>query len=134
MNPAYLIDSDWVIDHLNGDLPAVDRISEYEPAGLGVSIISAAELYEGAIYSRHPDKSEKALAEFLSTVAVLGIDEGVARIFGQERGRLRQSGQMIGDFDLLIAATARYSTVPICSDNRSHFNRIEGLTVISSSE
>ena len=133
MNFAYLIDSDWAIDHLNGIVPVVERIAEFESAGLGVSIISVAELYEGVIYSRHPDKSEKALTEFLSGVAVLGLDEGIARIFGQERGRLRQSGQMIGDFDLLIAATARYYQVPICSNNRSHFDRIEGLTVISTS-
>ena len=133
MNPAYLIDSDWIIDHLNGIVPVVERIAEFEPEGLGVSIISATELYEGVIYSRYPDKSEEALTEFLSGMAVLGIDEGVARIFGQERGRLRQSGRIIGDFDLLIAATARYYQMPICSNNRSHFDRIEGLTVISTS-
>ena len=43
-------------------------------------------------------------------MTVLGIDEAICQIFGRERGRLRAAGILVGDFDLLIGATAlRYN-------------------------
>ncbi len=131
MTPGYLIDSDWMIDHLNSIGSVVEKMAEFRAAGLGVSIVSVSELYEGVIYSRDSEKSQQAFSELLSGMTILGIDEGVARIFGRERGKLRRSGQLIGDFDLLIAATALYYHIPLCTNNRRHFERIEELTLIS---
>ena len=54
MRAGYLIDTDWIIDHLNG-VPAVSaRLRELQPAGLAASIISLAELYEGVEFSPEP--------------------------------------------------------------------------------
>jgi tRNA(fMet)-specific endonuclease VapC len=47
---TYLVDSDWIIDHLNGVAAVTARLSELRAAGLAVSIISLAELYEGVHY------------------------------------------------------------------------------------
>jgi hypothetical protein len=44
---GYLVDTDWVIDHLSGVAGVTARLTELRPAGLAVSIISLAELYEG---------------------------------------------------------------------------------------
>ncbi len=38
-------------------------------------------------------------------------------------------GEMIGDYDILIATTAIEATIPIITDNINHFNHVEGLTV-----
>ena len=105
MTLRYLIDTDWVIDHLNQIERVVNRLKELCPQGLAISIISLAELYEGVHYSRHPEQSQQALEAFLEDVSVLGIDEEICKLFGKERRRLRQQGALIGDFDLLIAAT-----------------------------
>jgi predicted nucleic acid-binding protein len=51
---TYLIDTDWVIDHLNHIERVMRRLEELAPAGLALSIISLAELYEGVYYSRDP--------------------------------------------------------------------------------
>jgi tRNA(fMet)-specific endonuclease VapC len=128
---GYLVDTDWIIDHLSGATAVTKRLAELRPAGLAVSIISLAELYEGIHYSRDPVRSEASLQQFLAGLSVLAIDDEVCRIFGRERGRLRQQGRTIGDFDLLIAATCLRHQLQICTNNRRHFEAVEGLSIIS---
>jgi tRNA(fMet)-specific endonuclease VapC len=127
----YLVDTDWVIHYLNGHPEIVGRIQEFSAQGLGLSFISLAELYEGVFYSRDPRKSEEALQAFLHGVELLGVDEETTRIFGRERGRLRARGQTIGDFDLLIGATALRHELTILTNNRRHFELIEKVQIIS---
>jgi tRNA(fMet)-specific endonuclease VapC len=131
MTARYLIDTDWVIDHLNQIEPVVARLKELRPQGLALSIITLAELYEGVYYSRDPGKSESALEAFLTDVTVLGIDEEISKRFGKERGRLRQEGKLIGDLDLLIGATALQHHLILLTNNRRHFELIEGLQMES---
>jgi len=127
----YLIDTDWLIDHLSG-VEAVERkLEDLAPDGLAISIISLAEVYEGIFYSRDPQKSESILEAFLPGISILGINEEVCRIFGKERGRLRKQGQIIGDLDLFIAATCLHHNLTLLTNNISHFGRIENLEVIS---
>jgi len=64
-------------------------------------------------------------------VQVIGIDEDACKIFGRERGRLRRAGQLIGDFDLLIAATGLHYGLTVLTNNRTHFERVEGLHIES---
>ena len=64
-------------------------------------------------------------------VTILGIDEATCKIFGRERGRLRTIGQRIGDMDLMIAATALQYDLTLLTNNRRHFDRIDGLRIES---
>jgi tRNA(fMet)-specific endonuclease VapC len=81
---TYLIDTDWVIDHLNHIERVTRRLEELAPAGLALSIISLAELYEGVYYSRDPAESEAALQRFLNPeLMILGMDEEICKIFGK---------------------------------------------------
>ena len=43
MRAGYLLDTDWIIDHLNGVAAVAARLKELQPAGLAASIISLAE-------------------------------------------------------------------------------------------
>jgi tRNA(fMet)-specific endonuclease VapC len=131
MTIAYLIDTDWVIPFLNGHPAIVERLEERQEQGLALSVISLAELYEGIYYSRDPDWNEQALNNFPRGVTVVGVDEDICRLFGRERGRLRAAGQMIGDCDLLIGATALHHHLTFLTNNRRHFELIEGLKLVS---
>jgi tRNA(fMet)-specific endonuclease VapC len=131
MSLQYLIDTDWVIHYLHVHPAIVARLDELQPQGLAVSIISLAELYEGVYYSRDPEGDEQDLNNFLRGVTVLGLDETVVKIFGRERGRLRAAGTLIGDFDLLIAATALQHNLTLLTNNRSHFERVAGVRMES---
>jgi len=128
----YLIDTDWVIDHFNRVEKVTKKLEELAPEGLALSIISLAELYEGVYYSRDPSESERILKEFLaSDLEVLGIDEETCKIFGRERGRLRREGKIISDFDLLIASTCLRHNLILLTNNRRHYELVEGLEIIS---
>ena len=68
------------------------------------------------------------LAEFLNEVSVLGIDDSVARIFGQQRARQRQLGKPLSNMDLLIAATALHHNLTLLTSDRD-FERVQNLAV-----
>jgi tRNA(fMet)-specific endonuclease VapC len=125
----FLIDSDWVIDFLNGRPDVVARVEKLSAQGIAMSMVSLAEVYEGVFYSRDPIADEASLKSFLDGVNVLGIDEEVTRIFGRERGRLRRLHKTIGDFDLIIAATALRHDLTLLTNNRRHFELVEKLRI-----
>ena len=128
----YLVDTDWVISHFRQVESITNKLDELVPEGLALSIISLAELYEGVHYSRDPLQSEVILAEFLnSELRLLPIDEETCRIFGRERGRRRRAGRMIGDLDLFIGATCLRHGLTLLSNNRRHFEQVDGLSIIS---
>jgi len=131
MTIAYLVDTDWAIHHLNGHQPIIQRLQDLQHEGLGLSVVSLAEIYEGVYYSRDPEESERSLIAFLESVSLIGIDEETAKIFARERGRLRADGMLIGDADLFIAATALQQGVTLLTNNRRHFERVTGLRMES---
>ena len=62
----YLADTDWVIHALHGNRAVIRRLEELTHDGIGISIISIAELYQGVFYSNDPFGNELRLQEFLS--------------------------------------------------------------------
>lgn len=44
---------------------------------------------------------------------------------------LYRGGQLIGDADILIAATALEHNLPLVSNNQNHFSRISGLQLLN---
>lgn len=131
MKASYLVDTDWIIHYLNGQKKIVEKLASLRKEGLAISIISLAELYEGIYYSAKPVENEKGLDDFLTGISILGIDEDVCKIFGKERGRMRQEKRLIGDFDLLIAATCLYYNLTLLTNNKKHFKVMEELNILS---
>ncbi len=131
MTSRYLLDIDWVIHYLHGRQDIIKRVHALSEQGLALSHVSLAELYEGVYFSSNPSGNESGLQDFLRGVTLLGIDEEVCKVFGQQRGRLRKMGKAVGDFDLLIGATGLRYGLTVLTNNRRHFELIEGLTIES---
>jgi len=131
MKPAYLVDTDWIIDHLNGKETVRQKLKELRPSGIAISVISLAELFEGVYYSKDPSKSQSILEALLMQFEIVGVDEETCKIFGKERGKLRHEGRIIGDFDLMIASTCLSRNLTLLSNNRKHFERLKGLKILS---
>ena len=127
----YLVDTDWAIENLHGREPVVSRLDELADDGLGLSVVSLAELYEGVFYSTDPESEAGSLRNFLLAVQVIQLDDEICRIFAQERGRLRAAGALIGDLDILIGCTAIRHGLTLLTNNRRHFERLRGLNIIS---
>jgi tRNA(fMet)-specific endonuclease VapC len=124
----YLIDTDWVIDHLKGRSATVEAITRLVEDGIAMSLITYGEIYEGILLGRDPKRHEQGFLAFLRTpIDVLPLNKSIMKRFGQIRGHLRQTGQLISDFDILIAATALHYDLTLLTHNTRHFNRIPTL-------
>jgi predicted nucleic acid-binding protein len=100
------LDTDWIVDILNGQEKAIHTVLELAPAGLTVSIISYGELYEGAAFAHDPDPALAGLRSFLKGKAILPLTTAIMERFAHIRGSLpKPVRQQIGDLDILIAAT-----------------------------
>jgi tRNA(fMet)-specific endonuclease VapC len=129
----YLVDSDWVADYLKGRQQAVDLIARLGEEGLAISMITFGEIYEGIFYGGNPRENERGFLQFLRFVDVLPLNRLVMKRFARIRGELRHRGQLIGDPDLLIAATALQHDLTLMTRNLSHFQRVPELKLYSSS-
>ena len=92
------------------------------------SAVVIGELYKGAYRSpareRHLNNIKKRI---LPAVTVLPYDVATARVYGKIRARLEETGQMLADADLQIAATALYHDLEFVTGNLRHFSRIGQL-------
>ena len=71
--PPLLIDTNWIIDALNGVAPALGAISRNIPAGIGLSIVSLGELYDGVAHGRDDDPRLAALRTYLTIYDVVAL-------------------------------------------------------------
>jgi predicted nucleic acid-binding protein len=124
---AYLVDTDWIIDCLHGREDAGETLIELAQDGLAVSLMTYGELYQGAYYARDPRTALRGLQAFLRGKRLLPLNRAIVERFGVIRGDLTRRGLRIGDFDLLIAATALHHDLTLLTRNRRHFSRIAGL-------
>ena len=127
----YLVDTNWIILHLRGNSRVTRRIAELTPKGIGLSIVSMSELHEGVYRASNPEITERNLQLILSDIEVVQLDDEVCRMFGPERGRLRAANALIGDADLCIGATALRHGLTLLTNNTRHFERMEGLSIVS---
>ena len=124
---SYLIDTDWIIDCLHGRNDAIETMADLAADGLAVSLMTYGELYQGAFYARNPDVALRGLRRFLQGKRLLPLNRAIVEQFGVMRGDLKRRGLTIGDFDLLIAATALHHDLILLTRNRRHFSRIPDL-------
>lgn len=123
----YLVDSDWVIDYLVGKQQAIVLLSTLAKEGIAVSLITLGEIYERIYYGRDPQRSEEGFRKFLRGVTVLPLNRSIMQRFGRIRGDLRHRSLLIGDPDILIAATTMYHDLTLVTRNRKDYERIPAL-------
>lgn len=104
-----------------------DRFEAADPGTICVSAITRAELVFGA--ERHPTRASdirSIVDELLSRVEVLSWQ--AAEPYARIRAQLERRGESIGNMDMLIAAQALEIGATLITNNRRHFERVEGLT------
>lgn len=130
MKINFLVDTDWAIHYMRGESGIVQTLDSLidQEENLAISLITYGELWEGVQHSRNPEKHKRELKDFLNTgVSILGLDIEILKIFGEERGRLRKNGTMIGDLDLLIASTCKANNATLLTNNEKHYKLVNGL-------
>ena len=129
---AFLFDTDAISELLRPHpatayikwLMTVDREEQF------TSAVVIGKLYKGAYRSqareRHLSNIEQRI---LPSVTVLPYDTGTAKVFGKIRAHLEETGAILPDADLQIAATALDHGLELVTGNLRHFTRVAGLSL-----
>jgi predicted nucleic acid-binding protein len=125
---GYLLDTDVLIAFLRGKnselKDKVDALIQHHDIPLFISVISLGELYHGAFKSDNPPKNLFLVNTLKDKLDVLEVNEPVVMLYGEIESVLEKAGQIIGDFDVLIASTAITHDLTLVSGNERHFRRI----------
>lgn len=100
---------------------------------INLSIITYYEILSGL---KHRDAS-KQLALFLKFAghnSILPLTEESVTISADLYARLRKTGQMLDDIDILIAGVAIANNLVFITRNKNHFERIKELKIADWSE
>ena len=123
-----LLDTNICIHIINrGASDVVERFKSYKPGDIGVTVITAAELYSGVSKSSQLERNRSALIRFLASLEMIPFTTEAAEHYGKIKARLRSLGTMIGALDCLIAAQAIALKVPLVTNNTSEFKRVPDL-------
>jgi tRNA(fMet)-specific endonuclease VapC len=125
---VYLLDTDTCVYFLNGRPSVVERCAQVGASNLRLCDASLAELYFGA-YNSQKVQENLARLESLGHLTCFSTDALVAETFGQVKADLRKRGEIIGDFDILIASFALVHGCTLVTNNVRHFGRITGLQI-----
>jgi predicted nucleic acid-binding protein len=127
-----MVDTSVLIATERGSLPP-DALRRIQPGmRLAVSAITVSELLHG--YYRARTRSQRAarerfIASVLAELEILPFDLPVTREHARIWADLTERGQMIGPYDLLIAATAMTHRLALATLNDREFRKIENLEV-----
>lgn len=126
---SYMLDTDVCIRVVRDRTPELnDRFSLYGDA-LCISTVALMELLVGAAKSMRPDQQRQKVDRFVARLKVLPFDALAAEHAADIRANLERRGQMIGNYDVLIAGHARSRGMTIVTGNVREFGRVDGLRV-----
>jgi predicted nucleic acid-binding protein len=90
-------------------------------------VITLGEVYQQAFESTNPDAYLASFRNFITPFRVIPVTEPIAVRFAEIRALLSRRGELISDFDMLIAATALHYNLTVLTFNYRHFSRIPDL-------
>jgi tRNA(fMet)-specific endonuclease VapC len=124
---SYLLDADRIIQAARGQPLAAQTLRRISPWRVSVSWLTVAEVYEGAYNSVNPDLRIALFRNFLSPFRFIGLNDEISIQFAELRAVLRRRGEMISEFDVMVAATTLHYDLTVLTFNIRHFQRIPDL-------
>ncbi len=122
----YLLDSNICIHFFRGKFGVIDKLNEVGLRNCAISEISLAELVYGAENSKNPLKNHNIINQFVDQITILPIYDSILN-YGKEKARLRKTGKMVSDFDLLIGCTAVEKGLIMVTENLKDFQRLSNI-------
>ncbi|MGB5157140.1 type II toxin-antitoxin system tRNA(fMet)-specific endonuclease VapC [Desulfobacterium sp. N47] len=123
-----MIDTDiciYIIKHKPTSV--LERLRMLQPRQLAMSVITFAELMNGARKSQHVEANIAKLNELSELIEIYSFDKKAAVFYGDVRSALEKKGEIIGSNDLLIAAHALSLNLILVTNNEKEFKRVDGL-------
>ena len=110
-------------------LRVLERLESIQPDQLSMSAITFAELMNGAKKSQRVEANVSRLNALGEILEICSFDQQAAVAYGDVRSSLEKRGEVIGPYDLLIAAHALSLDRTLITNNEREFKRVEGLKV-----
>ncbi|WP_256010326.1 type II toxin-antitoxin system VapC family toxin [Desertivirga xinjiangensis] len=124
----YLLDTNICIYLFKGQFGLADRIEAVGINKCFLSEITIAELKYGAANSNTPEKNMLKIFELQQRFTVVPIFNSLD-VYASEKARLRKTGNILDDFDLLIGATAISNNLVLVTRNVSDFERLNDIQI-----
>ncbi len=126
-----ILDSSVIVAFERGrfDLPALLR--DHSPSA--IAVITAAELLIGVERADSPQRRarrDEFVRGIFAELPIISFELGQARVYAAEVADLSRRGQIIGDRDLQIAATAMLLEYDVATLNKREFERLSGLRLV----
>ena len=125
---SYLLDTNICIYLLKDLFSIAEKIEAAGVSNCFLSEITIAELKYGAENSEFPEKNLNNIKILQQQFTVIPIFNSLD-IYAKEKARLRKSGKILDDFDLLIGATAIYYELILVTRNISDFERLSEIKI-----
>ena len=125
----YLIDTDWVIDHLAGEPEAMKLLAKLTQQGIAISMITYMETFQGTEREPNPQAAQTKLDTFLEAAPILPFSLAVARRCARLREMLKRQGKRVRAraLDLITAATALEYDLTLVTHNVEDYDDIPDL-------
>ena len=132
-NKQYLLDTNILIEFMCGTPSVVNKIIQIGFDKCCTSVLSMHELYYGAYNAKK--RSDKCFRQemdrierLLTKLTVLSL-ETKRDVYGNIKYSLESKGQIIDEFDMMIAGHAISEGLTVVTNNLKHFDRIPDLKV-----
>ncbi|MFQ5647365.1 MAG: PIN domain-containing protein, partial [bacterium] len=117
----YLLDTNICIAWFKGEKSVQQRLSALAPDDILISTINLAELYFGAYNSERVEHNLDTLQKFVSEIQIVNLDTDSLEEYGKLKTALRKQGNIIDEFDLLIASICVANNFILVTNNEKHF-------------
>ena len=97
-----------------------------------IAAITVAELWHGVERASAAQRTgrQKYLEALLAVLPIIPYTEETAYYHARIWSNLETSGNIIGAYDLIVAATALQRGRTVATFNRRHFSQVKGLAII----
>ena len=127
---TYCLDTNTCIYFLKGTYPLLQsKMLSLNPNDIKIPAIVKAELLHGAEKSQKREENAEKVLMFLLPFEIIPFDSAASVLYAEIRAKLERKGEVIGPYDLLIAATALAANNILVTNNTKEFRRVEGLQV-----
>jgi tRNA(fMet)-specific endonuclease VapC len=129
---TYLLDTNICVYLLKNAYSVDTRLRAVGIRNCYISEMTLAELEFGVENSSSPYKMRQrtAFENFAKTFVKRTLPiRPCFTFYAQQKAKLRQSGQIIGDFDLLIGASSVVGGHTMVTENVGEFSRIDGIQI-----
>jgi tRNA(fMet)-specific endonuclease VapC len=129
---AIIIDADVIIRGERGTFDLQGWLSAHSGEQVEIAAITVAELWHGVerADAAHRSRRERYVRSGVETMSIVPYTESTALEHARIWAALEATGRMIGDYDLIVAATALERGSAVATFNERHFSSVPGLRVI----